>query len=352
MNQKIKLHNNLSLGRKQLTTQGENKLITHSVKKLTTSGASLLTTLSGVFCMLFALTGCDMVVMDPSGDVAKQEAWLIWVSTGLMLIIIIPVIILTLWFAWHYRASNKDANYEPEWDHSSSLEMVIWSAPLAIIMVLSGITFVATHRLDPYAPLTRIGPNEPVPEDAEVLVIEAVALDWKWLFLYPEEGVASVNELAAPIDRPIRFKITSGSVMNSLYIPALAGQIYAMAGMETKLHAVINEVGVYKGFSANYSGHGFSGMHFQFHGMYDGDFDNWISKLREQGNQLNADTFLKLKQPTMEHPVTYYGQVDGELFHDILNFCVEPNTTCVDQFMQHDAGTTHSGSHSKHIGGK
>lgn len=275
--------------------------------------------------------------MNPSGDVAKQEAWLIWVSTILMLIIIVPVILLTIWFAWHYRASNKKAKYDPEWDHSSTLEMVIWSAPLAIIMVLSGITFVATHRLDPYSPIRRIAPDVPVPENAETLVIEAVALDWKWLFLYPEQGLAVVNEVAAPVDRPIQFKITSGSVMNSFYIPALAGQIYAMAGMETKLHAVINESGTFTGFSANYSGHGFSDMHFKFHGMDDAGFDDWITKIRSEGEPLSRDEYLILEEKSMNHPVTYYGTVEPNLYHKILNLCVEPENTCIDELMRQDA---------------
>lgn len=286
---------------------------------------------------LFVLSGCDWIVMNPSGDVAKQEAWLIWVSTILMLIIIVPVILLTIWFAWHYRASNKKAKYDPEWDHSSTLEMVIWSAPLAIIMVLSGITFVATHRLDPYSPIRRIAPDVPVPENAETLVIEAVALDWKWLFLYPEQGLAVVNEVAAPVDRPIQFKITSGSVMNSFYIPALAGQIYAMAGMETKLHAVINESGTFTGFSANYSGHGFSDMHFKFHGMDDAGFDDWITKIRSEGEPLSRDEYLILEEKSMNHPVTYYGTVEPNLYHKILNLCVEPENTCIDELMRQDA---------------
>lgn len=297
---------------------------------------------------MFTLSGCDWVVMNPSGDVAKQEAWLIWLSTFLMLLIIVPVIGLTIWFAWHYRSSNKEANYEPEWDHSASLEMIIWSAPLAIIMVLSGITFVATHRLDPYSEIRRIAPDVPVPEDSTPLVIEAVALDWKWLFLYPEEGIATVNEIAAPVDRQIKFKITSGSVMNSFYIPALAGQIYAMAGMETKLHAVINEEGTYKGFSANYSGHGFSGMHFQFHGMDDAGYEAWVNKVRTSGGPLNGPGFLELEKKTTNHPVTYYGQVEDELYHDILNLCVDPQKTCMDELMRQDAEKMNMDSHQGH----
>ncbi|MDX1528366.1 MAG: ubiquinol oxidase subunit II [Gammaproteobacteria bacterium] len=281
------------------------------------------------------LSGCEWVVMEPSGDVARQEAQLIWISVLLMLIVIVPVIVLTLLFAWKYRESNRAADYDPDWHHSTTLEIIIWTVPLIIIMVLGGITFVATHRLDPYAPLSRIDANTPVTEETRTLEIEVVSLDWKWLFLYPEQGVAVVNELAAPVDRPIRFKITSGSVMNSFYIPALAGQIYAMSGMETLLHAVINEPGVYDGFSGNYSGHGFSHMYFKFHGMDDAGFDAWIEKVRANGGALTEDRYIELEEQTTKHPVVYFGSVQEDLYHDILNRCVAGRDVCIDEQMKH-----------------
>lgn len=294
---------------------------------------------------VFVLTGCNWVVMNPSGDVAEQEAFLISISTLLMLIIIVPVIIMTVFFAWKYRASNKDADYEPNWHHSAGLETIIWTAPLAIVLLLSGLTYVATHRLDPYTPITRIDSDKPLPEDSNPLVIEVVALDWKWLFLYPEEGIATVNEIAAPVDRQIKFKITSGSVMNSFYIPALAGQIYAMAGMETKMHAVINEEGIFDGFSANYSGHGFSGMHFKFHGADEAGFGAWVEKVRTSSQgQLSTDAYLELKKQTTNHPVAYFGDVEKRLYHKILNMCVEPGAACMDDLMH--GGSAHGSEHS------
>ena len=210
---------------------------------------------------LALLAGCSTVLMSPSGDVALQQRNLIINALVLMLIIIVPVIALTLFFAWRYRASAK-ARYAPEWDHSVMLELLIWSAPLLIIIALGALTWVSTHKLDPFRPLERLSYGRPVPAGVEPLTVEVVALDWKWLFIYPEQGIATVNELAAPVDRPIQFKITASTVMNSFFIPALAGQIYAMPGMETKLQAVINKPGEFQGFSANYSGEGFSGMHF------------------------------------------------------------------------------------------
>lgn len=289
------------------------------------------------------LAGCDMVVMAPSGDIAVQQRDLIVWATVLMLLVIVPVIILTLLFAWRYRSSNQDAAYSPDWDHSTVLELVIWAVPLLIIIALGAMTWVSTHKLDPYRPLDRIDAGQPVPEGMEPLVIEVVSLDWKWLFFYPEQGVASVNELAAPVDRPIRFKITSSATMNSFFIPALAGQIYAMAGMETKLHAVINETGVYRGFSANYSGAGFSDMHFKFHGLDEQGFQAWIERVREQGGTLSGEAYRQLEQPSQNVPVTYYAEVMPGLYEKILNRCLEPGAVCMKDMMghHHDAMTAH-----------
>ncbi|WP_262730538.1 ubiquinol oxidase subunit II [Alloalcanivorax marinus] len=278
------------------------------------------------------LSGCDMVLMSPSGDIAAQQRDLILWSTFLMLLVIVPVIILTLVFAIRYRAGN-DATYKPDWDHSTVLELVIWGAPLLIIIALGAMTWVSTHKLDPYRPLERIDAGRPLPEGVEPLVIEVVSLDWKWLFFYPEQGIATVNELAAPVDRPIRFKITSDRVMNSFFIPALAGQIYSMAGMETKLHAVINEPGVYDGFSANYSGAGFSQMRFKFHGLSDADFDAWVAKVKSSDEALSRAEYRELEQPSENHPVTYYASADDNLYHDILNRCLNEGDVCMDEMM-------------------
>ena len=159
------------------------------------------------------LSGCNWVLMNPSGDVALQQRNIILISTGLMMLIIVPVIALTLLFAWRYRKANTKADYRPDWDHSTQLELMIWGAPLLIIIALGAITWISTHTLDPYRPLSRIDANRPVPADVKPLVVEVVALDWKWLFIYPEQGIALVNEMAAPIDRPIQFKITASSIM-------------------------------------------------------------------------------------------------------------------------------------------
>lgn len=283
------------------------------------------------------LSGCNLVVMQPAGDIALRQRDLILVSTGLMLLIIIPVIALTLLFAWRYRQSNTDAPYDPDWHHSTQLEVVIWAAPLVIIIALGAITWISTHTLDPFRPLSRIDSSRPLPEGVKPLEVEVVALDWKWLFFYPEQGIATVNEVAAPVDRPITFKITSSSIMNSFYIPALAGQIYAMPGMETKLHAVINMAGTYEGFSANYSGSGFSRMNFRFLGVSNGEFDAWVAKAKAEGKPLSRQDYLTLEKPSEREPVRYFSAVDNGLYTSILNMCAVPGKMCMNEMMHIDA---------------
>jgi cytochrome o ubiquinol oxidase subunit 2 len=286
--------------------------------------------------LLPLLSGCNMVVMSPSGDIASQQRDLIVISTVLMLLIIVPVVFLVLYFAWHYRHSNLTATYDPHWHHSTRLEVVIWSAPLAIIIALGAVTWISTHKLDPFRPLDRIDAERAIPADVKPLTVEVVALDWKWLFFYPELGIATVNELAAPVDVPISFKLTASSVMNSFYIPALAGQIYTMPGMETKLHAVINKEGEYDGFSANYSGAGFSHMRFKFHGLNREGFDAWVARVKSQGTALNRDTYLKLEKPSEKEPVRYYASADKDLYTSVLNMCAQPGKMCMNEMMHID----------------
>jgi len=300
---------------------------------------ALLKTLRGLSSLLplALLAGCDTVLLNPSGDIAAQQGKLIIVSTVLMLLVIVPVIILTLVFAWRYRQSNTTARYEPDWDHSTLLELIIWAAPLLIIIALGAVTWISTHTLDPYRKLQRIDETRPVPADAQPLVVEVVALDWKWLFIYPEQGIATVNELAAPVDVPIHFKITASTVMNSFYIPALAGQIYAMPGMQTQLHAVINKPGDFEGFSANYSGAGFSHMRFRFHGLDAAGFDRWVKQAKSAQGELTRADYLELERPSEREPVRRYAKVADGLFKAILNRCVDSDKLCMDQMMAIDA---------------
>lgn len=281
--------------------------------------------------------GCNFVVLDPSGDIAIQQRDIVIISVVLMLLIIIPVMVLTVLFAWRYRASNKEAPYDPEWHHSTQLELVIWAAPLLIIICLGAVTWMSTHLLDPYRPLDRIAAGTVAKPDVKPLEVEVVALDWKWLFIYPEQGIASVNELAAPVDRPLSFRITSSAVMNAFYIPAMAGMIYAMPGMETRLHAVINEAGSYRGISANYSGAGFSGMHFKFQALSAAEFDQWAAKVKAGSGNLTRQVYLELEKPSENVPITHYAQVDPALYKAILNMCVEPGKMCSSEMMAIDS---------------
>ncbi|TFW33729.1 ubiquinol oxidase subunit II [Massilia horti] len=290
-----------------------------------------------VLASLAALAGCNAVVMNPSGDIAKQQAHLIVISTLLMLLIIVPVIILTIAFARKYRASNKDAKYEPDWDHSTKLELVIWGAPLLIIIALGLITWIYTHKLDPYRPLERIDHMRPISTSTKPLEVQVVAMDWKWAFFYPEQGIATVNELVLPVDVPVRFKITATSVMNAFYVPELAGMIYAMPGMETELNAVQNKPVKSEGFSANYSGAGFSDMRFGYRGVTQADFDSWVQSVKSGGGELNRTNYLELEKPSIKDPVRHYGTVEPTLYNLVLNRCVADGSVCMNKMMADDA---------------
>jgi cytochrome o ubiquinol oxidase subunit 2 len=297
-----------------------------------------------------SLAGCDMVVMNPMGDVALQQRNLVIIATVLMLLIVVPVIVATVMFAYKYRASNGDARYEPDWDHSTQLELLIWAAPLLIVICLGAVTWTGTHLLDPYRPIGRISKDRPVPANAKPLEVQVVALDWKWLFIYPEYGFATVNELAAPVDRPIVFRISASSVMNTFYVPTLAGMIYAMPSMETKLHAVINKAGNYEGFSANYSGAGFSNMRFRFHGLDDAAFAGWVARNKAGNLPLTRANYLRLERPSEKVPVMRFAAVAPGLFDAVVNQCVRPGTTCMADMMRRDAGDSAAMKHSLQMG--
>lgn len=287
---------------------------------------------------LAALAGCNTVVMNPSGDIAVQQAHLITISVILMLLIIVPVLFLVVYFARKYRASNTEAEYLPDWDHSTKLELVIWGAPLLIVIVLGLVTWIYTHKLDPYRPLERLDAARPIPASTKPLIVQAVAMDWKWLFIYPEQGIATVNELVVPVDVPVRFKISATSVMNAFYVPELAGMIYAMPGMETTLNAVQNKPVRSMGFSANYSGAGYSDMRFSYRGVAQGDFDGWVQSVKSGGaGNLDRANYLALEKPSIKDPVRHYGSVDGDLFYRVLNRCVADGVVCMDKMMQEDA---------------
>ncbi|WP_430390937.1 ubiquinol oxidase subunit II [Dyella sp. 20L07] len=256
------------------------------------------------------LSGCNMEILNPKGDIGAHEKSLILIALGLMAIVAIPVIAMTLWFAWRYRSSNKKATYAPTWSHSTKIEVVVWTIPAIIVAILAVITWHTSHTLDPYKPLE---------SDAKPVTIQVVAMDWKWLFVYPDYGIATVNEIAFPTDVPVNFQITSDSVMNAFFIPQLGSQIYAMAGMETKLHLIAREPGSYEGLSSNYSGEGFSDMRFQAIATTEDGFKDWIAKAKATQVALNDESYKKLSERSLKVPVSYYGSITPGLFTTIVN---------------------------------
>ena len=252
----------------------------------------------------------------PKGEVGVAERDLILFATGLMLLVVLPVIFMTLYFAWKYRATNEKADYQPDWHHSTKIELGVWLIPLAIIVVLGTVTWISTHKLDPYRPLE---------SSVKPINVEVVALDWKWLFIYPDQGIATVNEMAMPVDVPVNFKLTSSNIMNSFFIPALGSMVYTMAGMQTRLHLIADTPGVYLGQSAAYSGAGFSDMHFKTLATSREDFDAWISKARASAQALDANAYGTLEQPSTKDPVTLYASVTPKLFDQVVDKYMQAN---------------------------
>ncbi|MEO6247269.1 MAG: ubiquinol oxidase subunit II [Sphingomicrobium sp.] len=282
-----------------------------------------------------ALGACQRAVLNPAGDIALQQRNIIYASTGLMLLIIVPVLILIVVFAWHYRATNRAATYDPDFHHSASLELFIWSAPLLIIICLGALTWSSTHLLDPFRPIDKVA-GQALDPKVRPLHIQVVSLDWKWLFIYPEQGIATVNELALPVNRAVRFDITSTNMMNTFYAPTLAGMIYAMPGMQSTLHAVLNRPGEYEGFSANYSGAGFSDMRFKLRGMDQAGFDRWVTEAKGSRRSLATADYLALVRPSEKVPAMRFATVQPGLFDRIVNRCAIPGTPCMKDVMAHD----------------
>jgi cytochrome o ubiquinol oxidase subunit 2 len=256
------------------------------------------------------LGGCNWGVLDPQGPIGVAERSLILESTVLMLIIVVPVIVLVGVFAWRYRASNISAKYMPEWEHSNAVAAVVVLAPVAIVSILAASAWESSHRLDPF---------KPIESDARPVAIDVVALDWKWLFIYPSLRIATVNEIAFPTDVPVDLRITSASVMNSFFIPQLGSQIYAMGGMQTKLSLMASRAGSYAGLSANYSGGGFSDMKFQAVASDQAAYERWVAKVKAAPQSLTDGVYLALAKPSEKHPVEYFSSATPDLFDRILH---------------------------------
>ncbi len=253
-----------------------------------------------------ALTSPDL---DPSGPITLAERQLLFDAVSIMMIVIVPVFIMAALFTWRYRGTNRNARYTPNLAYYWPIEILIWGVPAAIIVWLGFHLWGGTHRLDPY---------KAIDKGVEPLQIEAVAQDWKWLFIYPEQRIAVVNELVFPADTPLAIRITSDTVMNSFIIPALGGQIYAMAGMQTRLHLLADKPGRFVGRNIQYSGRGFADQQFGAIATTKEEFESWVAKVKASPSALDAETYEKLAKPSTKVPVTYYSDVEPNLFDSII----------------------------------
>lgn len=251
----------------------------------------------------------NIAMLEPKGLISDKERDLIVTCSLLMLIVVIPVLILTFVFAWRYRESGTKGKHTPDWEHNYIAEMCWWGVPFVIILILAVITWKTSHELDPFRPL---------PKSKKPVEIQAVALNWKWLFIYPEEGVATVNWVQFPENTPINFEITADAPMNSFWIPQLGGQIYAMPAMRSKLHLMASEEGSYEGRSTNINGKGFAGMIFTAKASSEEEFQKWVSQVRSSGKALNQNSYNALVEPSEYDPVSYYVLEDRNLFDQII----------------------------------
>lgn len=263
----------------------------------------------------YLLPFLNVAIFNPKGWVAAEQKELIIVSVLLMLIAVVPVFVLLFSYAWKYRASNKKTKYTPNWDHDTKLQIFWWGFLSSIIFVLAIIAWKSSHALDP---------RKPLESNVQPITIQVVALQWKWLFIYPEQKIATVNLVQFPEDTPINFEITADAPMNSFWIPQLGGQMYAMNGMKTKLHLIADEIGDYRGSSNNISGEGFAGMTFVARASSKKDFDAWVEAIRFYGNNLDFIGYEQLAKPSKNNPQVLYTLAESDLFNRIIMKFMSP----------------------------
>jgi cytochrome o ubiquinol oxidase subunit II len=267
----------------------------------------------GVLALVLAgaamLGGCSEGVLDPKGPIAAAERQILFNSLGIMLAIAIPTILATLGVAYWFRSSNKRARYLPDFEYSGRLEILVWSIPAMTVLLVGGVAWVGSHDLDP---------GKAIVSQVKPLRVQVVSLDWKWLFIYPEQGIASVNRLTIPVGTPISFQLTSSNVMNSFFVPQLGSQIYTMAGMVSRLHLQADHLGTFRGLSAQYSGDGFSDMRFPVDAVSAETFTQWTSAARDAGPVLDAETYADLAKPSKAVVPFTYRAVASDLFSEIL----------------------------------
>jgi cytochrome o ubiquinol oxidase subunit 2 len=267
------------------------------------------------FAAALLLSGCSTAVLNPAGPIGGADRTILLDSMAIMLVIVIPTILCGWWFAWWFRASNTRAKRLPTFAYSGSIELVVWSIPLLTILLLGGVIWIGSHELDP---------ADPIPSPNKAVEVQVVSLDWKWLFIYPDEGIASVNRLVIPAGTPVHFTLTSASVMNSFFIPRLGSMIYTMNGMSDELNLKADKPGVYAGLSSHFSGDGFSGMHFAVDAVTPADYAAWTARVKSGGPALDAASFTALEKQSLDVQPFTYGSAAPGLFHNIVNQSIAP----------------------------
>ncbi|RUX23430.1 ubiquinol oxidase subunit II [Mesorhizobium sp. M7A.F.Ca.US.011.01.1.1] len=261
------------------------------------------------------LPGCAGGVLDPQGPIGLGNRTILLNSLAVMLVIVVPTLVALLAFAWKFRASNSDARYDPEFTYSGRIELIVWSIPTLTILFLGGLIYYGSYQLDP---------RKPIPSAQPPLDIQVVALDWKWLFLYPEQGVGAVNQLVIPSGVPVHFKLTSASVMNTFFVPQLGSMVYVMNGMQTELHLQADREGSFFGQSAHFSGDGFSDMNFSVSAVSADAFTRWTSSVRGGGGVLNANAYRELARQSTSVPPSTFGHVQPGLFDAVAQQILPP----------------------------
>lgn len=292
------------------------------MKKKLTILFAVLTTLGFIALTILFISRHNIAMLEPKGWIAMKQRNLLVIASLLMLIVVIPVFLLTLIFAIRYRSNHQKSRYTPDWEHSTLGETIWWGIPFLIITVLATFTWISSYQLSPFKPLE---------SSKEPLTIQVIALEWKWLFIYPKQGIATVNYIQFPVDTPINFEITADAPMNSFWIPQLGGQIYAMPAMRSQLHLIAQEEGVYRGSAANLSGKGFAGMVFDAKATTEKEFENWVQKAKSKGASLNHSVYYKLSQPSQYNPVTLYHLSENKLFDQVMDKYLKPTKTPISQ---------------------
>jgi cytochrome o ubiquinol oxidase subunit 2 len=264
-----------------------------------------------IVCAAVLLASCQRAgILDPQGPIGSAQLLLLINATEIMLVVVVPVILATLGFAWWYRSSNPRAGRSEELAYEGRIDFVVWSIPALVVILLGGVSWISSHELDP---------REPIAANAKPLEIDVVSLDWKWLFIYPDQGIAALNQLVIPAGTPINFRLTSSTVMNSFFVPQLGSQIYTMPGMSTHLNLLADRPGEYPGISANFSGDGFADMRFTVKALPAADFDGWVVQVRGSGSGLDVPGYAALAKPSQAVPPTTFRAVDPKLFERIVD---------------------------------